>query len=175
MNLSVNDMVSARGSRGSVRGLNLALFLLLVTIATACSDSVTPAPVPIATQTALQTQNEIERARYTDATAQAAGPTPTYPPIAVTNACDVLTKEEVNSAIPKPMEPTMMASGRCIYQGDAEYLLLTLYTGLTEEAAKKMFNWYWADPSFPVTTSRTFELHIYRRAEEPNKGTRSSP
>jgi hypothetical protein len=30
-----------------------------------------------------------------------------------------------------------------------------------------MFNWYWSNPAFPVSSVRGGDIHIYDRAEEP--------
>ncbi|HEX8219332.1 MAG TPA: hypothetical protein VF914_08975 [Chloroflexia bacterium] len=127
----------------------LSLFLLLALAVAGCSDK--PGPDLVATQTAVTALNERVMARYNaDATAQAAVPQATPVPTADTDACDLLTKEEVSAAVGKPMEPvTLPKSGRCIFQGESEFMLASVYTGMTEQDAKNLYNSKWTNPNIP--------------------------
>jgi hypothetical protein len=136
----------------------------------ACSDesgpipSATPATASI-TQTAASIEFDVYQVRlHAEETATLSPRTPV--PTALVDACKLLTKEEVVSAIGKPMEQTVSSdTGRCIYQGDGEFLSVTVYSGMSEVDAKKLFNFKYIDPSVPsgpfgnaaYSTERTIE------------------
>jgi hypothetical protein len=150
MNLPGDYATLAGQPSRRAKALRISLALLVALGATGCLDTA-PAPDPSATQTAVAVLNDRVMARYNaDATAQAADPPATAVPTATTDACDVLTVEEVSAALGKPMEQmTFSKSGRCIYQGEAEFLLVTVYAGMTEEDARSLYNSKWANPNIP--------------------------
>lgn len=143
------------------KSLGALLFLLLVLIVSGCGDD-NSGPTVSATQTADAIfMDDLNKRQAIDATARSADPPLTPVPTAEADACDLLTKEEVNAAIGKPMEPVTMGSGRCIYQGEAEYLMVSVYAGMTEDDAKMLFNSKWLNPNIP--SGLQFAENIYRR------------
>jgi hypothetical protein len=126
----------------------LAPFLLLLLVSTACSDDNRP-PVPSPPPGTVKPEKDREALFALQATEEAADPPRTPVPTGVAGACKLLTKEEVTSAIGKPMEQVTFASGRCLYQGEAEYLSVTTYEGMPEADAKKVFDLKWLNPQMP--------------------------
>jgi hypothetical protein len=165
MELSVVWAKSTTHHTRRSKALGLSLWLLLALGLIGCSEN--PTANETATQTALTVLNDGVMARFNaDATAQALVPQPTPVPTADTDACDVLTQEEVTTALGKPMEQsTLPKSGRCIYQGASEFLMVSVYSGMTEEDAKKVFNSKWTNPNIPngITGGGT---NRYRHAKE---------
>jgi hypothetical protein len=157
--------VNLRGrSSRLLKASSLALFLLLLLIATACSDTNAPA-VPATPVGQVKSEKDAQAISELQATEQAADPPRTPVPTGVADACKLLTKEEVNSAIGKPMEQITYDSGRCIYQGDAEYLTVTVYEGMSEADAKKVFDLKWLSPQVPNSTQGGVQT-LYARERE---------
>ena len=118
------------------RAFGAMLLLVLAFGITACSDDNGPVQPP--TQAAAESDLSPRT------------PVPTAP----VDACKVLTKEEVGAAIGKPMEQsTSSQSGRCAYQGDAEYLSVVVYAGMTEDDARKLYNSKYVNPSIIVANN----------------------
>jgi hypothetical protein len=173
MNLSDVGMPQFKQTFGPLKAFAVTLFLLVAVAATGCSDD--PAPDVLPTQAAgtpsaptrsmrltaqavsLATQHPVTPGATALASTPAAdgivsGPFYTPTPVATTaaGACDLLTKEEVIEALGKPMEQvTYPETGRCLYQGDAEYLKVVVYGGLTEEDARSLYNTQWLNPNIP--------------------------
>lgn len=152
MNLP-DGMEDLRGrSSQLLKASSLVVFLLLLLITTACSDD--NAPVVTATPSGkVQPEKDREALFVLQATEEAADPPRTPVPTGVVDACKLLTTEEVTAALGKPMEPvTLSGNGRCLYQGDAEYLRVTTYEGMSEADAKKVFDLKWLNPQVPNGT-----------------------
>jgi hypothetical protein len=165
MNLP-DGTVALRGRSSSLlKASGLFLFLLLLLSATACSDGNAPA-VPATPAGTVKPEKDREALNILRATEEAADPPRTPVPTGVADACKLLTKEEVTSAIGKPMEQVTSASGRCLYQGEAEYVMVTTYEGMSEADAKKVFDLKWLNPSMPSGT-QGIET-VYAREREVN-------
>jgi hypothetical protein len=132
-----------------LKASSLVLFLLFLLTATACSDET--APVVPATPTGnVKPEKDRQAILVLQATETAADPPRTPVPTGVVDICTLLTTEEVTAAVGKPMEPvTFAGSGRCLYQGDAEFLRVTTYAGMSEADAKKVFDLKWLNPQMP--------------------------
>jgi hypothetical protein len=133
------------------RAVGLVLLAVLLACIAGCSDEVAPTPPPPPpTQTAAAIEIDQHEVRvHAEQTATLSPRTPV--PTAAADACKLLTKEEVAAAIGKPVEQTTATdTGRCSYQGDGEFLNVTLYAGMTEADAKKLFNFKYVNPSIPA-------------------------
>ena len=166
MDLS-DERVDSRGrSQGVVKVSSLVLFLLLLLVSTACSDDNRP-PVPSPPPGTVKPEKDKQALFALQATEEAADPPRTPVPTGVADACKLLTKEEVTSAIGKPMEQVTSASGRCLYQGEAEYVTVTVYEGMSEADAKKVFDLKWLNPQVPNGVQGGGQT-IYGREREVN-------
>jgi hypothetical protein len=61
------------------------------------------------------------------------------------------------------MKQMTSASGRCLYQGEAEYVTVTTYEGMSEADAKKVFDLKWMSPSMPSGTQGVETVYARER------------
>lgn len=159
MNLIADIVQATRGMFVGRRALGLVPLLVISASIAACSDG--GGPVQSATQTASAAEFDVYQSRvHAEETATLSPRTPV--PTAPADACKLLTKEEVVAAIGKPMEPaTNSRSGMCSYQGDAEFLSVVAYSGMTEDDARKLFNSKYVNPG--IVTGDSMHFYVTER------------